>query len=127
MGNELQQVVKEPPDVIERNGQTFYRHRDKEIHDEIVYMTDKPTLDARVQSLAIMIAVELAKQDSEVDNLGDNESIVFVGKCPTINLVQLAEKINAYYKQDADALEKRLEEMQIELELAQNDTMGDDA
>ena len=65
-------------------------------------------VDKRVQSLAILIAVELSHQRNELDNLGDNESVVLVGKCPTINLMQLAEKIDAHYKLDAAALEKRV-------------------
>jgi len=45
--------------------------------------------------LAQVIANEIVAQGNEIDNLGDNESIVLTGKCPTVNLVQLAEKIVA--------------------------------
>jgi hypothetical protein len=83
-------------------------------------------VDKRVQSLAILIAVELSHQRNELDNLGDNESVVLVGKCPTINLMQLAEKIDVHYKLDAAALEKRIEELQTELENAHYEAMGDD-
>ena len=37
--------------------------------------------------------MEIAVQGNETDNLGDNESIVLMSDCPTINLVQLAERI----------------------------------
>jgi hypothetical protein len=84
--------------------------------------TRRAARDKRVQSLAILIAVEIAKQDADIDNLGDCESIVFMGKCPMINLVQLAEKIDAYCKLDAaEALKKRIAELEIDLELAQHD------
>ena len=83
-------------------------------------------IEKRIQSLAILIAVELSHQRNELDNLGDNESVVLVGKCPTINLVQLAEKIDAYYKLDAAALEKRIEELKLELENAHYEAMGED-
>lgn len=66
-------------------------------------------------SLAILIAVEIAKQDNEVDNLGDNESIVLMGKCPTINLVQLAEKIIEYQRTETATLERRIYELTTEL------------
>lgn len=41
--------------------------------------------------LAEKIAEAIAEQSQEFDNLGDNESIIFVGHTPTINLVMLAE------------------------------------
>lgn len=83
-------------------------------------------IDKRIQALAILIAVELSHQRNELDNLGDNESVVLVGKCPVINLVQLAEKIDAHYKLDTVALEKRIEELKDELENAHYEAMGDD-
>jgi hypothetical protein len=46
-----------------------------------------PIIGPRIQSIAILIAVEIAKQGNELDNLGDGESVVFMGKCPTINVV----------------------------------------
>lgn len=52
-------------------------------------MTDRAVVD----ELARLIAIEIAAQDNETDNLGDGESIVLMGNLPTINLVQLAEKI----------------------------------
>lgn len=67
----------------------------------------------RIQSLAALIAVELSHQRNELDNLGDNESVVLVGKCPVINLVQLAEKIDAHYKLDPATLEKRIEDLNL--------------
>ncbi len=45
--------------------------------------------------LAQLIADELVTQGNEIDNLGDNESVVLLGKSPCINLVQLAERIIA--------------------------------
>ena len=47
----------------------------------------------KAQELAQVIADEIARQGNEVDNLGDNESVVLMDNCPTINLVQLAECI----------------------------------
>lgn len=44
--------------------------------------------------LAQFIAETIAEQGVETDNLGDGESIVLIGHLPTINLVELAEKIN---------------------------------
>ena len=44
-------------------------------------------------ALAQLIAEEIAAQGNVTVNLGDNESIVLMDNCPTINLVQLAEKI----------------------------------
>lgn len=48
-----------------------------------------------IPELAQLIADELVAQGNEIDNLGDNESIVLLGKSPCINLVQLAERIIA--------------------------------
>ena len=43
--------------------------------------------------VAQLIADEIVLQGNEIDNLGDNDSIVLMGKSPTINLVQLAERL----------------------------------
>ena len=48
-----------------------------------------------IPELAQLIADELVAQGNEIDNLGDNESVVLLGKSPCINLVQLAERIIA--------------------------------
>ena len=56
----------------------------------------------RAQKLAEFIAVEIAAQDNETDNLGDGESIVLMSDCPTINLVQLAERILRDFKWEED-------------------------
>lgn len=90
---------------------------------------EKPVLlSPRIQSLAIQIAVEIAKQDNDVDNLGDGESIVLMSKCPTINLVQLAERIDYYREAEVMALQRRIESLELDLELAQHDaTEGADA
>ena len=45
--------------------------------------------------LAHLMADEIVRQGNEIDNLGDNESIVLMNDSPTINLVELAEKIRA--------------------------------
>lgn len=45
--------------------------------------------------LAQIVAKEIVKQGVEIDNLGDNESIVLNDILPVINLVQLAECILA--------------------------------
>jgi hypothetical protein len=45
------------------------------------------------QALAFKIAAALAKQQIETDNLGDNESVVFVSPLPMLNLVELAESL----------------------------------
>ena len=74
-----------------------------------------PVIGPSIQSLAILIAVEIAKQDNELDNLGDGESVVFMGKCPTINLVQLAEKIVEYQRTERASLERRIYELTTEL------------
>lgn len=83
-------------------------------------------VDPRVQSIAILVAVEFVKQGEELDNLGDGESVVFMGKCPTINVVQLAEKINEYHNIDVAALKSRIESLESELEEAHYEAMGDD-
>ncbi len=46
-----------------------------------------------IPELAQLIADELVAQGNEIDNLGDNESVVLMSKVPRINLVQLAERI----------------------------------
>lgn len=74
----------------------------------------EPPVDAHIQSLAILIAVELAQQDNELDNLGDGESVVLMGKCPTINLVLLAEKINASRDTEVATLQRRIESLEAE-------------
>lgn len=43
--------------------------------------------------LAHSIVAELIKQGLEIDNLGDNESVVILNKSPVINVMQLAEVI----------------------------------
>jgi hypothetical protein len=85
-----------------------------------------PPVDPRVQSLAILLAVGFAQQGEELDNLGDGESVVFMGKCPTINVVQLAEKINEYHNIDVAALKSRIESLESELENAHYEAMGED-
>ena len=52
----------------------------------------------KIHALARVIADGIAKQDPEFDNLGDGESIVFMSEMPTINVVQLAEYIEANAK-----------------------------
>jgi hypothetical protein len=76
-----------------------------------------PIVGPRIQSLAILIAVEIAKQDNELDNLGDGESVVFMGKCPTINLVQLAEKINTHRDTELATLQSRIEALEAERDI----------
>ena len=84
-------------------------------------------VDARIQSLAILIAVGFAQQGEELDNLGDGESVVFMGKCPTINVVQLAEKINSeYHNTEVATLKSRIEALESELEEAHYQAMGED-
>lgn len=83
-----------------------------------------PIIGPRIQSLAVFLAVEFAKQDNELDNLGDGESIVFMGKCPTINVVQLAEKIVEYHNTEAVTLQRRIDELARIIKLGE--TMGDD-
>ena len=85
-----------------------------------------PVIGPSIQSLGILIAVEIAKQDQEIDNLGDGESIVFMGKCPVLNVVQLAEKIIAYQATERATLERRIAELETELENAHYEAMGDD-
>jgi hypothetical protein len=58
------------------------------------------------------------KQGNELDNLGDGESVVLMGKCPTINVVQLAEKIIMYRNTEAATLKHRIDELKAELEEA---------
>ncbi len=53
------------------------------------------TVSSPAKHLAQLIADELVTQGNEIDNLGDNESVVLLGKSPCINLVQLAERIIA--------------------------------
>jgi len=77
-----------------------------------------PIIGPRIQSLAILIAVEFAKQGNELDNLGDGESVIFMGKCPTINVVQLAEKVEAHHNTELATLQHRIETLQNELETA---------
>ena len=74
--------------------------------------------DKRIQALAVLIAVELSHQDNELDNLGDNESVVLQGKCPTINLVQLAEKIDTYYRLSTTSLKERISELERDIDRA---------
>lgn len=49
------------------------------------------------EELVELIATHLAK-NNEVDNLGDGESICFLGELPTVNIVELAEAILAAQK-----------------------------
>ena len=51
-----------------------------------------PWRDDDAKRLSTLLAYEIG-QSNEIDNLGDSESIVLIDKMPTINLVQLAEKI----------------------------------
>lgn len=53
------------------------------------------TLDAHTEAMSHMIAEEIVRQNGvdNVDNLGDAESIVLTGACPTVNVVELSEKI----------------------------------
>ena len=83
-------------------------------------------VDPRVQSLAILLTVGFAQQGEELDNLGDGESVVFMGKCPTINVVQLAEKINEYHNTEVATLKSRIESLESELEEAHYEAMGED-
>ena len=48
-----------------------------------------------VEELEVVIAKEIIRQNGvdNVDNLGDTESIVLMGALPTINVVELSEKI----------------------------------
>lgn len=48
--------------------------------------------ELKTERLAIVLATELAR-DNEVDNLGDGESICFLGKLPTVNVREIAEKL----------------------------------
>jgi hypothetical protein len=70
----------------------------------------------RAQSIAILIAVEIAKQGNEVDNLGDGESVVLMGKHPTINVMQLAEKIVEFDDTKTAALQRRIDELTAEVD-----------
>jgi len=83
-------------------------------------------VDPRIQSIAILIAVEFARQGEELDNLGDGESVVFMGKCPTINVVQLAEKIIGYHDTEMAPLQRRIDELESELQEAHYEAMGED-
>ncbi len=53
----------------------------------------KDGMESKLERLDERIAEGIHKQRQEFDNLGDGESIVLVGKVPTINLKQLAEFI----------------------------------
>lgn len=115
------------PERVTQNGKTIYRRPDLEVHDEIVYSTE-PRPD--VAELAQKIAQALAEQEGvgEVDDLGDGESIVFMDKCPTLNIVQLAEamqhEIDAAkrgHALEADALKAEIERLKIEIENAKCD------
>ena len=72
-------------------------------------------VDNRIQSLAIFIAVEIVKQGNEVDNFGDGRTVVLTGKYPTINVVQLAEKISAYHNTEVAILKRRIDELKDEI------------
>ncbi len=54
----------------------------------------------RITKLASLIAEEIAAQGNETDNLGDDESLCLTGPLPTINLVQLAERIIASLEEE---------------------------
>ena len=85
-------------------------------HDHSPPKLSDPIVGPRIQSLAILIAAELAQQGEELDNLGDGESVVFMGQCPTINVVQLAERINALHDAEMGTLKYRIGELENDLE-----------
>ena len=75
-----------------------------------------------------MIAAAIGEQigSDELDNLGDGESLVFMGKCPTLNIVQLAEAIEKHHAAERASLERRIAELKDQLEEARYEAMGDD-
>jgi len=137
--------TSEFPDVLEAgNGEKLYRHRDKELHDEVVYMLVPPVakpddpaepapqaddgtlksaligmgVDPAVAAMGVLIAEALGEQENlgEVDDLGDGESIVLMDKCPVLNITQLAEFIVNAQRSHKAALEAELKVLRDGLE-----------
>jgi hypothetical protein len=120
------------PDVLDGgNGEKLYRHRDKEIHDEVVYMLVPPVVkpdnpaepkpedhDPAVLAMGMVIAEALAEQENlgDVDDLGDGESIVLLDRCPVLNITQLAEAIVKHQRSHKAALEAELKVLRDGLE-----------
>lgn len=109
--------------ALEADGEKLRQLTGKD-HGPFDLAEPNPKLDDKhIQSLAILIAVEIAKQDNELDNLGDNESVVLVGKCPTINLVQLAERIDEHYRSLPNMLTTQIATLEAEIVTLANQVM----
>ena len=87
-----------------------------------------PNIGTNCILLACVIAAAIGEQigSDELDNLGDGESLVFMGKCPTLNIVQLAEAIEKHHAAERASLERRIAELKDQLEEARYEAMGDD-
>ena len=68
-----------------------------------------PKSDPLALELAKKIAELIAAQNEEFDELGDSESICFMGELPTINLVELAEGIQTYMLERSKTLVQEID------------------
>lgn len=73
-----EQIIREAANEIERLRNELEARKDSIMNKE---------------ALSQLIAKEVLAQGNEIDNLGDGESICLISNLPTINLVQLSEKI----------------------------------
>lgn len=45
-----------------------------------------------ISAMAVIFAEEIGSQ-TEIDNLGDGESVIFLAESPVVNLIRLAERV----------------------------------